>query len=844
MKALDALSNARGNLVATDGVCEVRLSVERGLVDLEVLGHELPRALQGEQAIIRAVADTAFWDTPLYDVSQGTPLPLAESEKRPENEKRRLHFTRPEAPREVCRGIAEELAHLDSVRRRVPTLNLLAVSTPKSKEAKGGSAVAVKLRNALVKKPEGLSLHEWARAEGLSFVETASAFAELLEADEAKVLKKQDQGASANRIDAALKGGGFCPGLRIERAARALLPRDAARAGTAFARAGTERLHAGRVQEAIDCFTLGLASPQGLPDLGVAAYEGLLLALEADAKDQRRPAGTEARSPQERKEISLELGRAYFALGLMNRARAALEKVVDDNSPPRHQLDLIDALVGAGQLGKALERAEALAPSLDRNARRALAGKLVQGGAKGPSLERALALAGATSERRLATISIAATAIFTALALGFGLQARGASSLASASRDARAELDRKGPSPELARRFHEIGTRFALVPAGAKGRAAARTFDDLAADEKWLEGHASAFAWATSSDPDQARNDLRAVREGAKTEALRTAVQETIDALDQQVQQCRGDVERIRASIDAGDSPAALDAARGLVTRYPAWKGLFKDVKVPIRINVERPDSAIVEWNGEAILTTPPIVYLGLDTGTGTLVVRGERSSGWRREERHLDLVTCGATVSVSLQREANAPPLPDKKPLASAPINPNEPPRKSGKVFVGGSSGPDPEPQDTTNPDTTGTEKKPRFEVREVKGSDIQRLLGGAPTDIQPSTGYFDFLLAELPRDGRLHLTVDVVTTVVEHKVWLDHVTLRGEDTVLGHTVPPVEVTPEEKPERRVELQTNGRRTVFGLDRCVGLDQNKFKAAVRDACSEMVRGFNKREGQ
>ena len=838
MKVLEALSIARGSLVATDGVCEVRLSVERGLVDLELLGHELPRALQGEQAIIRAVADTAFWDASLYDVSQGTPLPLSENEKRP-----RIHVARPDAPREVCRGIAEELAHLDSVRRRVQTVNLLAVATPKSKDAKGGSAVAVKLRNALLKKPEGLSLHEWSRAEGLTFVETASAFAELLESDEAKVLKKQDQGASASRIDAALKGGGFCPGLRLERAARALLPREAVKAGVAFARAGTERLHAGRVPEAIDSFLLGLANAEVLPDLGVAAYEGLLLALDADAKDQRRPAGTEAHTAQERKDLSLELGRAYFALGLMNRARAALEKAVDDASPPRHQLDLIEALVGAGQLGKALDRAEALAPRLDRAARRALAGKLVQG-AKGPSLERALALAGATTERRLATISIAATAVFTAMALGFGIQAAGASSLASASRDAKAELDRRGPTPELARRFHEIGTRYALAPAGSRARATGRLFDDLAADEKWLEGHASAFAWRASSDPDQARVQLHAVLAGAKTDALRATVQETIDALDREAQQCRSEVDRIRAAIDANDSPGALDAARGVMFHFPAWRGLWRGVKVPIRVNLERPESAVVEWNGEHILTTPAIVYLGLDPGVGTLVVRGEPGSGWRREEHRIDISSCGTTISISLQREAGAPPLPEKRPLGSVPSNPNDPPHKGGKITIGGSVAPEPEPQDSSNPDGGGTEKRPRFEVHEVRGSDIQRLLGGAPTDIQPSTGYFDFLLPEIPRDGRLHLIVEVVTTVVDRKVWLDHVTLRMEDTVLGHTVPAVEVAPEEKAERRVELQTNGRRTVFGLDRCVGLDQAKFRASVRDGCSQMVRDFNKREGQ
>jgi hypothetical protein len=529
----------------------------------------------------------------------------------------------------------------------------------------------------------------------------------------------------------------------------------------------------------------------------------------------------------------------------MNRARAALERAVDDAAPPRHQLELVEALVGAGQLGKALDRAEALAPSLDRTARRALAAKLADG-AKGPSLERALALAGVRSKRRLANLSVATAAVFTIIALGFGVQAAAATSLATASRDARAELARKGPTPELALRFHEIGSRWALAPAAAKARAAAAQLEDLAADAKWFERHAGAFGWRTA-DPDQARRELRAVLDGAKTDALRAGVLQAIHVLDQLQQQCRTEIDRVRVAVEANDSPGALDGARGLVAHFPGWKSQWRNVKVPIRINLERPENAIVEWNGEPVATTPPLVYLALDPGSGLLTVRAETGSGWRPEQHRLELATCGTTISIALQREAGAPPIPDRKvPVIGPPLPPlaaGDPPRKGGKITIGGSVGPEPETQENVA-DGPGPEKRQRFEVREVKGADVQRLLGGGPpVDIVPSTGYFDFLIPELPRDGRLRLTVDVATTVRDHKIWLDHVTLRMEDTVLQHAVPSVEVAPEDPVERPLTLQ-NARRSVLTLDRCVGLDQSKFRAQVRDSMVQMVRDFNKREGQ
>jgi tetratricopeptide (TPR) repeat protein len=874
LKALEPLAAARGHLVATDGVSDLRLSVERGQVDLELMGPELPRGKEGDAAVVRAVLDTMFWESPLYDVSVTAPVAVPEGAKpRP-----RVQVARPEAAKEICRTIAEEVSKLDATRRRVPSLAVAAAATATSRDAKGGSPIAVKLRGALVASNRGdrgagsptaageIVLADWAREQGQSFVDVATAFAELLDANEAKVARKLDAASSPARIDAALKGGGFCPGLRAERAARALLAaRDAGRACGAFCRAGHERLASGRVSEALDCFQVAASiDPVALPDKGIAAREGLLLALGIEAKDPRRPAGAESRPQQELKRVALDLGQLYFSLGLMNRARGALELSLDDTAPLELHFAFVDALLGAGQLGKALDRAEALAPRLDRARRRALACKLLESGPKGPSLDRAHAIAGVRGERRVTNVALGTAAAFTLIAIVFGLQGAAASSLATASADAKQLVQEAGPTTEIAARLRAIGSRYPFAPAGAKAARLANRVDDLAADAKWLAEHRAALAWASSPDPDQARARIRAVIDGARTDALRASLNGVLAALDKMVQQCRGEIDSVRGAADVGDGISALEGARRVREHFPAWKSLWRDVKVPIRVNVERPDDAIVEINGERIQAVPPVLYLALEPGVATIAVHGEAGSGWIPQTLRVELDTVPSVVSVALQRDPSAPPIVKRtsNPVAPPPSDTPAPPpgtptnpgetvlgKRGGKISIGGDATPE-KPQATADGGSASesdgqSEKKNKFEVREVMGSDVQKLLGGAsPVDIPMSAGYFDFLAAELPRDGRLRMSLDVLTRVRDRKVFLDGVRLRLFDTVLGHTIPPRDVMLDDPVERPVQGTSNGHRAVLGLDRCINLDQAKWKAQVRDGLVQMIRDFNKREGE
>ncbi len=856
LKALEPLSIARGQLVATDGVCEVRVSVERGQVDLELIGHELPKGLAGEAAIVRAVQDSVFWDGAVYDVNPGAPWPIADD---PSGRPRpRLHLGKPEATRDVCRAVLEGVAKIEPVRRRVPSLSVTATATPTSKDAKGGSPVAAKLRAALVAKNAELSLLDWARAEGLSLTDVASAFAELLDANEAKVARKQDPVASAQRAEAALKGGGFCPGLRLERAARALLAKDAARASSAFVRAGHERLSAGRVAEALDDFQQACAQDgKTLPDQGVAALEGLLIAIEAEAR--RQP---DAKPVLDPKRVALELGRTYHALGLMNRARASLERALDESSPLPYQLELVEALAGAGQIGKALDRAEALAPRLGRSERRGLARTLAEN-AKGPSLERALALAGVRAESKTAKLAVGVAAVALVVAAGFGAQALAESSLVAASADAKVRLEKEGPTPELAETFQSIADRWMVVPAAGRAKEIAARMGDLAADRKWLQENKAALDWQTSTDPEAARVAMKRVVDGARTEALRVRLSEVTAALDKEAKLCRDEIDRVKNGLDANDFNGALEAARNLVEKYGCWKGQWKELRVPIRIVVERPENAIIDWDGERVSSPGKnfyLVFLPLVPGNAMLNARGEAGAGWKSDLRRIDLLSnASSSIRVNLERDPAYAAVPDKKnptpgndtttptttnPASGGTTKPDKSPK--GKISIGGATGPDPETPERNDDGEKPPERKSRFEVREVSGADIQKILGGGPVDVSPTPGYFDFLASELPRDGRLRLSVDVLTRVKDRKIWLGGVKLRLEDTVLGHVIPPREVEIEEMPERPVTMQANGRRTVNTLDKCVGkaFETAKFKSSVRDELVSMIRDFNKREGQ
>ncbi len=858
LRALEPLALARGQLVVTDGACDVRLAVERGHVELELLGHELPAGLQGDAAIIRAVADTLFWDSPLNDVNAGPPRDMPQGAKpRP-----KLVAARAEAPREICRAIADEVGKLEAVRRRVPSLNVTAQAGSAASSAKGGSPIAVKLRAAIVGSKE-LNLHEWARAQNLTFIDVATAAAELLDANEAKIAKKDAQ-ASAGRAEAALKSVGFCPGLRAERAARTFAAaKDTKRAAVAFVRAGHERISANRLSEAIDDFNQ--ASALESADGGIAAREGLLVALEAEAKDPRRSASAEQRSPQEAKKVALELGRTYFALGLMNRARAAFEKALDDQAPLDVVFLHIEALVGAGQVGRALDRAEAVAAKLDRPGRRKLA-EIVAQGARGPSLERALAIAGVHSERRTAAVSLVAGGLFGALALALGYQGTASAAMRDACADVKAQLVASGPTPELAARLKDVASRYSMLPVGTAAREQAAVLELLAADRQALKEHKGAFAWRSSDDPDAAHAELQELEQAVKTEAVRSRVKDSIAALDKQIQGLRSEIALVKNALELNDGAGAIDAARTLVEHYPGWRGSWKDLRLPVRI-MSKTEGVTVEWNGERV-SVPTVIYVSLGSPAGTLRAYGELGSGLKSETHHYDLANLPTEVTIALERDPALGPAPDKPttptttnpttttPTTTGPGNTTsgktDPKKGGGKISIGG-GGPDtttpdrPDDDNNRNPTTQTPRDNSKLEVREVRGAELQKLVGGAAAlDVQPTPGYFDFLLSEMPRgDTRLRLAhVDVVTRVKDKKLYLHGVRIFLEDTTLHNPIPVKEVELDDDVERPIQIQANGRRAVLPIDKCADLDQPKFKSQVRDGLVSAIREFNKREGE
>jgi hypothetical protein len=825
LNRLDPLTLSRGQMVATDGLTDLRLGVERAFIEVELDGLALPKNVTGEQQLVRAVVDVLFWDAPIFDVFGGAIEPAG---GRPT-----FKIPRQDGAREVVRAIKDELAKLEPVRRKVPTLNIGIDATATTRAAKSGSPVAQKLRAALVAKGGELSLAEWTRAEGLDAGTAASAFAELLDAGEARVSRKQDPAAAAARLEAA--GGGFVPGLRLERAARGIGPRDPVAASKAYVRAGSERLASGRVSEALDDFQQALAGDQSiLPDLGLAAREGLLLALEAEVK-AGEGAGKAARPPGEAKRSALELGRLYLALGYSNRARLALERGIEDSSSPATHLELVTALLGAGQAARALERSIALAPALDREARRALAQRFVDAGAKGPTLERALALAGGANERTASHAALAVAAVLTLLAVLFGVEASALAQVARASNEARAKLESGGPTAEVATAF-ETAIPASSFRAGGVARGIATELTALAQDARLLAGGRDAVAWRASENPEEARAKLKLLLDKAQTDALRARLTESLAAFDRWAGEARNEISALKESALVGGKDA-LDIGRRVIERYPTWRASWKDVTVPIHV-FPTPGDAVVEWEGEK--TGPSDTFaLRLDSPQGTLRVSGETGSGWLATERHLTIDELTPVVTVTLERAGGVGSHPDPR----HPVAPIAPPIGGPRPKIKITGDPTP-PVVTAQPTDTPPapeETDPHFEVRDASGADVQALLPGTSTvTIDPSPGYFDYLKRDVPE--RFKLTVDIETRVRDKLVYLTGVTVRLEDLVLGKNISPRFAELEKACVRPLRPNDNGTRSIGALGKTEGLDQPKFRMAVGDTLRAMVHDFMKSE--
>src|SRR5579871_6823609 len=103
MSRLEPLAATRGQLVVTDGAVDIRLYVERGLVELEVKGRPLPEGSSADVSIARGMLEVLFWESPVMDLASGANARPSENG----GERSCVRVERPDAPRELCRAIAD-----------------------------------------------------------------------------------------------------------------------------------------------------------------------------------------------------------------------------------------------------------------------------------------------------------------------------------------------------------------------------------------------------------------------------------------------------------------------------------------------------------------------------------------------------------------------------------------------------------------------------------------------------------------------------------------------------------------------------------------------------------------
>lgn len=849
---LEPLAASRGQLVASDGSIDLRLTVERNAVDLEAEGTSLPQAAPPatEKAIVRAFVQAWFWSNPALDLASGRGV-VSPGE---DGERPRLRLERTDAGKDICKAILAEAARLEPVRRKVPSLRVVVGPTAAARAAKTGDPATVKLRAALLAKNE-VPLLEWARMENVELADAAVALADLLDANEARVVRKTDPTATSGVKPASTPG--FVPGLRHERLARQVQGREDALAARAWRRAGWGRLSRGRALEAVEDFSQALATDAGKTgEAGIEAREGLLAALDAHAEACRRGGQEpEGGAVAELKRVAGELGKAYVEAGLMNRARLALERSLDAGSPLEAQLQLVDALLGAGQLVRALERAEAIAPRLERDARRALALKIVQAGAKGPSLDRALAIAGAARERRTIRSMLVGGTVAVVLGGAFSVHATAVGALVSASEEVARRLPGEGPSQNLGEPLRTVASRYSFDPVAPIAAARAEHVSDLAQDASLLEANRSLLSWRTAPDAPVARAALAKLVDAARTPELQAILKSSLARLDTWGGEANLEIAKLKAAIEQKEVRDSLDLATSVMAKYPTWREVWKDIAIPIRIN-PTPTDAIVQWNSQTLPESSTLIYYQLGAPSGSLHLD---APGYVSVDRKVTLQD-GPVLTISLERKnagsdrhggndhhTPAPPLtpspsPTRSPGTPAPVPSPAPTNKPRIKISAGDPGPQP-PQPQDGSDGGAQIQKPsepeKFSVVDASEAELSRVIGQR-TVIETSPGYFDYLKPLIQK--RFRLQVEVVTAVRKGHVYLDGVRLHLSDVALGKPIPAklVELDPPcERPLRGLE---GGGWKVEMLSRSLHLDGAKLRSDLEDELNSAMVDFNKRE--
>jgi hypothetical protein len=826
-------STGRGQLVVSDGSIDLKVSAERGVVDMEVDGAPVPQATSGpDKVIVRALLQALFWATPAIDVL-GQRGATSGTSPEPAPDRPRVRYEKPEAPGEICRAFAEEAAKLESVRKKVPTLRVIAGPTPTTKSGKGGDAVVVKLRAALATKNGEVPLTDWARTENLDPLAVVRALSDLIDAGEARIARKQDPSAASAKVSSALSGGGLVPGLRLERAARTLAGRDDAIAGKAWLRAGWLRVGSGRYPEAVEDFVQVLSSELGkTEEIALEAREGLVASLDGQVDQARRSSQEENPAlGADAKRACLELGRAYLGMGLMNRARAAFERSLDDRAAPGSLLELVNAQIAAGQLPRAIERAEALAPRLERDARTALALRFIEAGAKGTTLSRALAFAGVDGQRRTAKVLLGVAAVSLVVGAGLAFHASGLSALAATTNDVARRLAAKGPSPDLSEPFQAVANRYGRLPAGTIAAERAAHMAELVADASELGARRQALLWREAKDAVAARAALKALADSVRSKELRLATKTALANFDGWAESANAEIETLRSLSTSGDAVQSLDTALKVRHDYGPWRDKWRDIPIPLRLETNPTDVAL-EWNGERLAPGVSLVYLPIEDGSGDLKVI-PASSSFAPLERKVKL-NDGPVLKLVLDHRTKGSEPKRPAPVESPPpvTTPPKDPGSKSRIKISSDPGSPPPPSEEPAPAAS------RIEVQETPGSALQAALGGSEIKIAPSPGFFEFLSADVPE--RFKLMVEVVTSVRKNQVFFDGVKLHLTDLVRQRNLPVPYVEAGSECERPVRGTENGGRLVEPLARTHFLEVSKLRdsltAHVRASVSDYMR--------
>jgi hypothetical protein len=788
--ALTSIEQAgRGVLAITDGTKDVRLSVERSALVLDAKGFTLD-GKDSMATILRAVERTLFWEGAVVDVDTNTPQ--GSEKKKPDGlVSARVGGDAIGAFREITRAVIER----EKLRRKVPSVTcVVEKNATLSDQGTGPDAKLAKILKD--EKRPSVTLLDLATRAGVDELDAAVGLGDLVDRGQAKIVRRHDPNTAASSLTVALEviDDGICPGLRHQRAAGLVKePRAAARL---WRTAGEARLAAGRHSEAIVCFS----EAANVVEDDVSSREGLVKSLEGAGRSK------EARHAAE------ELGRLYLEVGLCGRARNVLGRIPADGLTPPVEEMLVRALAGAGDVGKATERAEALAPKLARGDVKRIAERLIAAGAKGAARDRVLKLGGWDREQRQARAFAAAGILLALAGLCVFWEGLARKAYAQACTQAREKLATGGPDETLAATFDSVASRYVLTPSGSSAHATAQAVRDLAADDAFLEKKGNELVVHNWEDPEQVTQRLAAFEKQCRSPGLRLQAHSVVMAFQRKRQEISNHVAEVKNLATSGDGLNALDAARKLLTDWPGARSYLAGVQIPVRVETS-PAGATVSWNDVRIGASPVEVPLPANGSECTLKVTGndmkpyERHVAVKSDQRERELM--GPVIRVTLEPDPNA-----RRPGTTK----RDPGRPHPTIKL----------TENETPLPPSREKPDNYTVVDTCAEVVQKSGLSSSPEVESSERFFDFLAKGVITE-RCKITVELVNEVdEEQRLVFRGVRVRVEDLLMGRRVSPrmVEVDNCE----RLVSRANGTFKVLTLSRTTNLSPDSFREKVRDA--------------